>query len=252
MVKPSVVFLSALLALGCASPRTEILIVTGSDFDVPGELDQIEIEVRSPDDVVQRSMANLGPSQPPLPRVLGLYYETGALGPYLVTVTGRSGGSTVVTREAEITFIRGATRMLRLDLLRSCEGMSCRGNQTCGASGCRSRTIDPEELEEWTGAFTDGSDAGVRADAGQETMDAAGPDSGAPDAGGPDTGTPDAGSDAGCVVMSETCNDADDDCDGRVDEDFDLDTDSDNCGSCGNTCGGRDRCCTGTCRRSCG
>lgn len=34
----------------------------------------------------------------------------------------------------------------------------------------------------------------------------------------------------------EICNGRDDDCDGLVDEDFDLDTDGDHCGRCGNAC----------------
>jgi hypothetical protein len=34
----------------------------------------------------------------------------------------------------------------------------------------------------------------------------------------------------------EECNGADDDCDGQIDEDFDLDTDEANCGACGTVC----------------
>ena len=34
----------------------------------------------------------------------------------------------------------------------------------------------------------------------------------------------------------EICNEFDDDCDGEIDEDFDLDTDPNNCGFCGNIC----------------
>jgi hypothetical protein len=41
-----------------------------------------------------------------------------------------------------------------------------------------------------------------------------------------------------CVPTGEdeTCNDADDDCDGRVDEDFDLQTDALHCGDCDTSC----------------
>ncbi|MGF1466758.1 MAG: MopE-related protein [Sandaracinaceae bacterium] len=35
---------------------------------------------------------------------------------------------------------------------------------------------------------------------------------------------------------AERCNRIDDNCDGRIDEGFDLDTDPDNCGACGNAC----------------
>ncbi len=54
----------------------------------------------------------------------------------------------------------------------------------------------------------------------------------------------------GTGPASETCNMADDDCDGSTDEDFDFDNDLNNCGFCGNTCSfpnGIAQCVTGTC-----
>ncbi len=55
---------------------------------------------------------------------------------------------------------------------------------------------------------------------------------------GPDI---DAGGDGGddvgpCVPADETCNGADDDCDGTVDNGFDLQGDPENCGGCGEIC----------------
>jgi hypothetical protein len=50
--------------------------------------------------------------------------------------------------------------------------------------------------------------------------DAGPPDAGSPDASLPDTGPPDAGSPDACPIAPERCNGQDDDCDGRVDEDF--------------------------------
>jgi hypothetical protein len=44
------------------------------------------------------------------------------------------------------------------------------------------------------------------------------------------------------------CDRIDEDCDGRVDEDFPLATDEANCGACGTRCGANQRCCGGTCR----
>jgi hypothetical protein len=108
-------------------------------------------------------------------------------------------------------------------------------------------------------------DAG-RLDAGR--LDAGRLDAGQLDAGRPDAGRPDAPVDVpdappctdadrdgfsagpGCVGTvdcddasptifpgaAEVCNEADDDCDGAVDEGFDLDTDVGNCGGCGIAC----------------
>ena len=45
----------------------------------------------------------------------------------------------------------------------------------------------------------------------------------------------------------EVCDAVDNDCDGLADEDFDLDTDADNCGSCGHVCGAGGACVSGAC-----
>ena len=49
-------------------------------------------------------------------------------------------------------------------------------------------------------------------------------------------GDPDNGCEVGCVPAPEQCNGRDDDCDGRVDEDFDLTTDAARCGACDHAC----------------
>ena len=64
-----------------------------------------------------------------------------------------------------------------------------------------------------------------------------------------------------CVLnqmRDEQCDSTDDDCDGNVDEDFDLQTDEQNCGGCGNSCDDDDECCgrhcvdTGSDANNCG
>lgn len=71
---------------------------------------------------------------------------------------------------------------------------------------------------------------------------------------GPDAGPPDAGPvsipDA-CVAVTETCNGADEDCDGRVDEDFAFATDRNNCGRCGIVCPAVSSCIDGRCQVVC-
>lgn len=54
------------------------------------------------------------------------------------------------------------------------------------------------------------------------------------------------------VATAEVCDRRDNDCDGRADEDFDLASDSANCGSCGMVCPARSECCSGSCTRTAG
>ena len=51
-----------------------------------------------------------------------------------------------------------------------------------------------------------------------------------------------------CVAAAEVCNGRDDDCDGRVDDLFDLLRDPENCGACGHACGGGEHVVDATCR----
>lgn len=52
-----------------------------------------------------------------------------------------------------------------------------------------------------------------------------------------------------CIVngRGEACNHLDDNCDGRIDEGFDLWGDDRNCGNCGNVCEGGQMCYQGKC-----
>ncbi len=86
------------------------------------------------------------------------------------------------------------------------------------------------EIEPYCLTCSDGGgiDGGPRMDASLDAR-VVEPD-GAPDSGPVDAGPPD-----GCLP-DEACNDLDDDCDGFVDEGFDLDTNPEHCGGCNQLC----------------
>jgi hypothetical protein len=192
----------ALLAGACnGDPRSQILVTVESDLSVPTELDQIRIEATSPDGTLQTSTANLGTGQLPLPRVLTMVHDGGALGPFHLLVRGLLAGATGLTREASVTFEPGQIRVLRVPLMRSCLTVSCpAGESTCGDGACISLD-DAGVLEPWDG-----------------------------------TPPPLDGGGQVCTGSPEICNNVDDDCDTRIDEDFDLTTDIANCGGCGVVC----------------
>lgn len=49
------------------------------------------------------------------------------------------------------------------------------------------------------------------------------------------------------AAAAESCNGTDDDCDGKLDEGFNLQADTANCGACGTSCAAGNSCCAGKC-----
>jgi hypothetical protein len=199
----------ALFAVSCSSTRTEVLVVVDTDMDVPAELDEVRIDLIGPGGETRRAEGSVA-SVDDLPRTLGIVDSTQSMRSVRVTVTGLRGGANVVQRRASFTFVPNETRILRMDLLRGCLGVGCASDETCGDNGCRSIEIAPQELLPYDESLLGRRDAGT-SDGSVLT-------------------------DGGCVVVKEICNEADDDCDGAADEDFDLQTDMLNCGGCGTAC----------------
>jgi len=223
----SSIVLSCLLAgaSACTTDRTEVVLVIGSDLDVPAEIDGLRVEVTDPGGQTQQSTADL--SSAGLPRTLGLVHRGGPLGPYRARVVGTLGASTIIERVAVFTFVEEQTLMLRVDLLRSCLTEVCADGETCAASGCRSEIVQASELVPWTGNV--GTNPNM--DGGPIETDAPGPPPDSPEIDSPEPPPSDS-----CVSSPEVCNGEDDDCDGMTDEGFDLMTDVDNCGMCDNVC----------------
>ena len=279
---------SLLVAL-CAAPwacrsdeaaRTEILLVVDSDLRVPDQLDRIDVRVEGPDGSKQNAYAELDTATNSLPRSVALVHEGGALGPLHATVHGVIGGRPVLTREARLSFVEGQTLVLPMHLVARCIGVEC-GAGTCTERGCERSEIDANSLTRYTGAEprligVDGGDRELDAgelDAGDDDAAMAGDgpiasedastredasDDGAVEAGESDASIAQDGgiapeSDAGmCMPVPESCNARDDDCDGEIDDGFDLTSDPNHCGSCATRCTGLTRlCCGSVCRTLC-
>ncbi len=193
----------ALLALlcalaGCANDPTQIVIEVRSDLSVPDELDRVVVRMVSPDGREQTAEALLGPGQLPLPRILGVLHEGGPLEGYETTVTGLRASNERVVRRGVLSFQAQRIRLWSVTLERACEGVSCVDGETCAAGACRPATVGADELLPW-------DNRSVPEDGGVQCVD-------------------------------ELCNERDDDCDGTIDEGFDLTSDDANCGACGVDC----------------
>lgn len=250
---PYALVLSVLACAQDVKPRTELVVVVDSDLEVPQQLDEIVIATQGPGSQQREASAALGPKEPRLPRSLTLDYQQGELGPIAITVTGKLDGDTMVAREADVSFVAGRTLVVPMHLARRCRDVRCGRDETCTESGCADRALDEDALDEWNGekptltpqpgedASADAGEMGAgEMDAGGDAGRDAGVDAGR-DAGsdaGRDAGA-DASADAGgdaCVPRAETCNRRDDNCNGRIDEGFDLTRDVNNCGNCGTRC----------------
>jgi hypothetical protein len=273
---------SALLAWSvwsCTAPallRTELVVVVDTDLVLGEELDTLRIEVTGPGETAQSSSAELD-ADSALPQTLGLVHGRGARGPIRVLALGLLDGQEVLRREAELSFIDDKTLTLPLHLVRACVAPACGEAQTCSEHGCVSSEVDATRLAEWHGrpptlAEPDepppppedaGEDGQVNEEHGSAQLDAGGSDADTVDAGVADAETMDpdaevsvdagAGEDGGmCMPKVESCNEADDDCDGVIDNGYDLTTDTRHCGVCNMRCAQPTSiCCRGTCTRNC-
>lgn len=230
--------------LGCGTePLTQLMLVVDSDIASGSGLDRVDVQVRMPNGET-RSM-DFAVTRWPVS--LALVHRDGPLGPMNVRVVG-TGPEGPVEALAITEFISGEVRELRVELERACVSEDCGGSpMTCDDGVCVSAVRPGAELPVWSGFVDSGTQDADAADAEPDAPSDSGADSepDAPDDAGEDTApdaeldAPDADAGDGCVFRGdESCNEVDDDCDGRVDEGFDFDRDEMHCGRCMNRCAG--------------
>jgi len=187
------------LLLACdGAALTQIMVLIDSDISVPDELDSVRVEVTGAENMVAIGTFT-GDDARRLPRTVAVLYRGGSLGPLRVRVVGSADGADVVSRLAITSFVEGETLMLPMFLAARCRPVSCDADHTCAAGRCISATVNPAGLDEWSGGA-------ARLDGGA------------------------------CPDDTEYCDGADNDCDGEIDEDFDLASDLENCGVCELSC----------------
>ena len=219
-------------AAGCTKDLTQIMVVT--DTNIPPErIDGVEFVVEAPGGPYRRpiSFADARPA------TLGIVRDDESIGRVRVTAFGTLDGRRVdgIARSARVDFVEGEVRELALHLLAECVRVPCAEGQTCVEGGmCASESVDAADLPPWTGAGSTIRDAGAE-------------DGGPGDGGRNDTGI-DAGPCTPTATPETSCNAIDDDCDGAVDEEVDLDSPA-TCGGCDRACIGSDACLHGLCER---
>lgn len=139
------------LIAGCATDATQVMLVIQGDFDVPTEVDSLDLVIEPPAGVDFRQTLTVPlTADEGFPRVLGIVRGDGGNAEYLATITAKRGGATVVTRRVEFVFRNDEVRMLEVTLTRACLGVSCSGaDRTCGNTGVCDRIR--QDTEAWNG-----------------------------------------------------------------------------------------------------
>jgi len=228
--------LSLAACMADAPLRTELMLVADTNI---ARVDNIKFEIKGPTGESKTAEAKAGPSAPG-PRSLGLLYTGGKLGPFTLSATAFDGDTFVVSRTAQVSFVKGQTLVVPLHLVSSCIQVICaKAGDTCTERGCEASALDASDLAPWRGsppglpAQPGAGDGGWVTDAATDMMDAGRThDASSPgDASHPRdaSGLRDAGRDA-TVSLPDAALTL---CDGGI---VDLMTDDAHCGECNNAC----------------
>jgi len=189
--------LAASAACGDGESVTEIVFEVDTNLSVPAEMNQLALSVTSDTagPFFNKTYAlGTGANQIMLPRRMTLV-PAGSPKSISVLASGLLDNVPVVSRHVVTSFLPGSSKLLRIDLLRSCVGVVCPPGTTCLAGGrCDNPAVDPSALPSFDPHAEPkppfDTDAGIARDGGGEAggldgaaaLDAPAGDASAPEA----------------------------------------------------------------------
>jgi len=138
---------AGLVVASCRAKTTEIVVVVDGDLAIPGEMDDVVVEVRGRGGFTRTFDA----SGAALPATVEIEASDPAE-PVTVVVTARAGGRVVLERRVDTGFVSEESRALEVMLCRDCIGVTCAADETCTEHGCARIAVSASDLPAWSGA----------------------------------------------------------------------------------------------------
>jgi hypothetical protein len=147
--------LGLLLLVGCAQPRTELMIGVVTDLKAPDALDSAQLIVtRTKDGFVEQqvdwSISGIRDIPNNLPGSYGIYSD-GEETQLQIELNGFKGNNLVVSRKAVLNLVSDKTLFFRMGLTAGCVAKDdCTPNQTCVEGVCQDVHVNPLQLPDYT------------------------------------------------------------------------------------------------------
>ena len=145
---------------GCTRDRTQIMIGLATDLRARNQIDEVVFRAWrldkqgkkiEPETFIQSwTLASVPSEIYELPGSIGLYSPDGTEPRVYVTVEGKLGGATLVTREAIFSLVAQQTLFLRLTLVSRCmNNTQCTGGDVCVEGDCKPRELESLRLPKY-------------------------------------------------------------------------------------------------------